>query len=202
MTQINGTWNCIIEIEGCLGLLVGTQIPHPWAFEYGHWAEMEKVKTLIFITKLLPSPNTNVTFQFCTVQLFLNHLYKNFRSWLMMDELLSPKAPSSHYPLRQSLLMMDLKCFPSGSSAVNCAEGSKDLVWHEISRPKLFSDNSFSILREIGEEIPVTGVLMVKMQHCQPAKVLQLWWSWPWKFRCRTHVLYNTYMQDILVCGV
>lgn len=117
MTQIIFAWNCIIEIEGCLGLLAGTQILHPWAFEYGHWAEMKKVKTLIFIIKLPPSPNTNVTFQFYTVQLFLNHLYKNFRSWLMMDELLSAKAPSSHYPLRHSLLMIDLKCLPSGSSA-------------------------------------------------------------------------------------
>lgn len=152
----------------------GTQIPHPCAFQYGHWAEMEKVKTLIFITKRPPSPNTNVTFQFCTVQLFLNHLYKNFGSWLMMDELLSPEAPSSHYPLKQSLLMMDLKCFPSGWSAMNYAEGSKDLVWHEISRPKLFSDDAFSILGEIGEQISISWVLMVKMQHCQPAKVLQL----------------------------
>lgn len=174
MTQVNCMWNCIIEIEGCLGLLAGTQNPHPRALEYGHWAEMEKVKTLIFIIKRPPSPNTNVTFQFCTVQLFLNHLYKNFRSWLMMDELLSPEALSSHYPLKQSLLMMDLKCFPSGSSAMNYAEGSKDLVWHEISRPKLFSDEAFSILGEIGGEIPISRVLMVKMQHCQPAKVLQL----------------------------
>lgn len=149
MTHIIFTWNCIIEIEGCLWLLAGTQIPHPWALEYGHWAEMEKVKTLIFITKLPPSPSTNVTFQFYTVQLFLNHLYKNFRSWLMTDELLSPKAPSSHYPLRHSLLMMDLKCFPSGSPAINCAKRSKDLVWHEISRPKPFSDNAFSVLGEI-----------------------------------------------------
>lgn len=68
-----------------------------------------------------------------------------------MDELLSPEAPSSHYPLRQSLLMMDLKCFPSGSSAMNCAEGSKDLVWHEISRPKLFSDDAFSMWGETGD---------------------------------------------------
>jgi len=74
MTQIIFTWNCVIEIEGCLGLLAGTQILHSWAFEYGHWAEMEKVKTLIFITKLPPPPNTNVTFQFYTVQLFLNRL--------------------------------------------------------------------------------------------------------------------------------
>lgn len=149
MTQIIFTWNCIIEIEGCPGLLAGTQIPHPRAFEYGHWAEMEKVKTLIFITKLPSSPNTDVTFQFYTVQFFLNHLYKNLRSWLVMDELLSSKAPSSHYPLRHSLLMMDLKCFPSGSSAINCAKRSKDLVWHEISRPKPFLDDPVSILDEI-----------------------------------------------------
>lgn len=88
----------------------------------------------------------------------------------MMDELLSPEAPSSHYPLRQSLLMMDLKCFPSGSSAMNCAEGSKDLVWHEISRPKLFSDDAFSMWGETGEEIPITGVFMVKVLHYQPLK--------------------------------
>lgn len=98
MTQVIFTWNCVIEIEGCVGLLAGTQIPHPWASRYGHWAEMEKVKTLIFIIKLPLSPDTNVTFQFYTVQLFLNHLYKNFKPWLMMDELLSPKVHSSHYP--------------------------------------------------------------------------------------------------------
>lgn len=202
MTQIIFTWNCIIEIEGCLGLLAGTQIPHPWAFEYGHWAEMEKVKTLIFITKLPPSPNTNVTFQFYTVQLFLNHLYKKFRSWLMMDELLSPKAPSSHYPLRHSLLMMDLKCFPSGSSAINCAKRSKNLVWHEISRPKPFSDNAFSILGEIWQcfesdtvsdnRSPSPGwwwrrCSTVSMQRCFSSNG-----GWPWKLRYHQQALYNT----------
>lgn len=163
---------------------------------------MEKVKTLIFITKLPPSPNTNVTFQFYTVQLFLNHLYKNFRSWLMMDELLSSKAPSSHYPLRHSVLMMDLKCFPGVSSAIICAKRSKGLVWCEISRPKPFSDNSFSILGEMQQGSEGGTVSpgprcwwqrhsTVSVQRCFSSNS-----SWLCIWRYHHHVLCNRYVQD------
>lgn len=44
----------------------------------------------------LPTPNTNVTFQFCTLQLSLNHLYKNFKAWLMMNGFIVSSSTGSH----------------------------------------------------------------------------------------------------------